>query len=79
MNAYAPIACADHERLEYAALRREWLDLTVATGAHAGRHRLMPVDVYTHDSAEWLRARTETGDEWVVRLDELAFEPAGDA
>ena len=27
--AYQPIACADHERLEFAALTRQWMELTV--------------------------------------------------
>lgn len=74
MTAYAPIACADHERLEYAALKQAWLNLTVATGVHAGRHRLLPLDVYTRDGAEWLLARTGAGEQWTLRLDRLTFE-----
>lgn len=73
MNSYTPIACADHERLEYAVLKHQWLDLSVKSGEHAGRHRLLPMDVYTRDGAEWLVSQTETGERWVLRLDSFHF------
>jgi Rho-binding antiterminator len=67
--AYRPIACADHERLEFAALTRQWLDLTVdGTGV-----RLMPLDVYARDGAEWLDARDEAGETRTIRLDRVSF------
>lgn len=74
MTTYAPIACVDHERLEYAVLKQAWLDLAVTSGVHAGPQRLLPLDVYTRDGAEWLVARTEAGEQWTLRLDMLAFE-----
>lgn len=67
--AYRPIACVDHERLEFAALTRQWLDLTV-DGTSV---RLMPLDVYARDGAEWLEARDEAGGTRVIRLDRVAF------
>ena len=67
--AYRPIACADHERLEFAALTQQWLDLAV-DGTSV---RLMPLDVYARDGAEWLEARDEAGETRTIRLDRVAF------
>jgi len=71
VNDYRAIACADHERLEFAALTRQWLDVMVTAGDHAGRQRLLPRDVYTRDGAEWLLAETESGEKLTLRLDWL--------
>ncbi|MDP1646466.1 MAG: transcriptional antiterminator, Rof [Thiobacillus sp.] len=73
MSDYRSIACSDHERMEFAALKRQWLDLNVTTGDRAGRQRLMPLDVYTRDGAEWLLAETESGEKLTLRLDWLQF------
>lgn len=73
MSDYQPIACADHERLEFAAIKRQWLDVNVKAGDYIGHQRLMPVDVYTRDGAEWLVAETESGATLTVRLDWLGF------
>ena len=69
MSDYRPIACADHERLEFAALTKQWLDVTVDGVAQ----RLLPLDVYTRDGAEWLQAQTGAGDVVTLRLDTLKF------
>ena len=74
MSDYRAIACSDHERLEFAALKRQWLDVKVKTGDRAGRQRLMPLDVYTRDGAEWLLAETESGERLTLRLDWLGFD-----
>lgn len=66
---YRPIACADHERLEFAALTGQWLELRV----DGVSQRLLPLDVYTRDGAEWLRAQNAESQEVVVRLDRLSF------
>lgn len=71
MSDYQPIPCADHERLEYAALTRQWLEVTTRTGEPEGRIRLLPLDVYTRNGAEWLQAELESGERRVLRLDEL--------
>ncbi|KVW98012.1 transcriptional antiterminator, Rof [Thiobacillus denitrificans] len=73
MSDYRSIACSDHERLEFAALKRQWLDVNLTTGDRAGRQRLMPLDVYTRDGAEWLLAETESGEKLTLRLDWLQF------
>lgn len=73
MSDYRSIACSDHERLEFAALKRQWLELNVTTGDRAGRQRLMPLDVYTRDGAEWLLAETPSGEQRTLRLDWLQF------
>jgi Rho-binding antiterminator len=73
VSDYRPIACADHERLEFAALTRQWLEVNVTAGDHAGRQRVLPRDVYTRDGAEWLLAETGSGEKLTVRLDSLQF------
>jgi Rho-binding antiterminator len=67
LSDYRPIACADHERLEFAALTKRWLGLAVDGQAQ----RLLPLDVYTRDGAEWLQARTEAGELVTLRLDRI--------
>jgi Rho-binding antiterminator len=75
---YQPIPCVQHERLEFAALTRQWLELNVTAGEHAGRQRLLPCDVYTRDGAEWLVAETESGERFTLRLDQLEFDARGE-
>ncbi len=70
MSDYRPIACVQHERLEFAALTRQWLDVGVNGGM---AQRLLPLDVYTRDGAEWLQAETAAGDVVTLRLDTLTF------
>ncbi|MEW6414389.1 MAG: transcriptional antiterminator, Rof [Pseudomonadota bacterium] len=66
---YLPIPCAQHERLEFAALTKQWLDVKIDGVAQ----RLLPLDVVTRDGAEWLVAETESGGRLTLRLDRLAF------
>jgi Rho-binding antiterminator len=73
VSDYRPIACADHERLEFAALTRRWLEVNVTAGDRVGQQRLLPLDVYTRDGAEWLLAETGSGEPLTVRLDWLQF------
>lgn len=73
MTDYRPIPCVDHERLEFAALTRQWLEITVDARPRPEVRRLLPLDVYTQDGAEWLRAETDAGDTVTLRLDQLAF------
>ena len=73
MSDYRSIACSDHERLEFAALKRQWLDVNLTRGDWVGQQRLMPLDVFTRDGAEWLLAETETGEQLTLRLDWLQF------
>ena len=69
MSGYSPIPCAQHERLEFAALTKQWLALQVDGAVQ----RLLPLDVYTRDGAEWLQAQTEAGETVTLRLDRLRF------
>jgi len=73
VSDYRAIACSDHERLEFAALKRQWLDVNVTTGDRAGAQRLLPLDVYTREGAEWLLAETASGEQLTLRLDWLRF------
>lgn len=70
---YQPVSCINHERLEYAVLKKQWLDMDVLQGEQAGRHRLLPLDVYAREGVEWLEAQSEDGVKLVIRLDWLAF------
>jgi Rho-binding antiterminator len=73
VSDYRPIACSDHERLEFAALKRQWIEVTVKSGSSSEVQRLLPLDVYTRDGAEWLKAQTQVGDVVTLRLDALKF------
>ncbi len=68
-SSYAPIPCIQHERLEFAALTKQWLDVKV----DGTMQRLLPLDVATRDGAEWLLAQTEGGGRLTLRLDRLGF------
>jgi Rho-binding antiterminator len=70
---YRPISCINHERLEFAVLKREWLEIEVLQGEHAGKLRLLPLDVYARESVEWLEAQAESGDKLTLRLDWISF------
>ena len=70
MSDYRPIACADHERLEFAVLTKQWLNLRVGDAPQ----RLLPLDVYTLEGAEWLLAQTESGEHLTLRLDGLGLD-----
>jgi Rho-binding antiterminator len=69
VSGYQPIACADHERLEFSVLTKQWLSLHV----DGVPQRLLPRDVYTRDGAEWLLAETESGEQLTLRLDCLGI------
>jgi Rho-binding antiterminator len=70
---YQPIPCVEHERLEFAVLKHQWLELRVMANGCEGRQRLLPRDVFTREQAEWLVAETETGATIKLRLDWLRF------
>lgn len=70
---YQPISCINHERLEYAALKRQWIDIEVIAGGPLGAHRVLPLDVYARDGAEWLEAQAESGASLTLRLDQIRF------
>jgi Rho-binding antiterminator len=70
---YIPIACAEHERLEFAVLRRRHLQLTWLgeDGATQCCERVLPLDVATRAGAEWLTMRRTSGETELVRLDRI--------
>ena len=69
MSDYQPIACIEHERLEFAVLRRFSIHLFLKDGRSLDGQAL---DVYTKEGAEWLKLRDPLGVEHVLRLDEIA-------
>jgi Rho-binding antiterminator len=71
-EAYEPVACAFHESLEFAVLRRQPLHLTYRDIDGEHHARVLPTDVATRDGAEWLSYRHLSGeDNGVVRLDKI--------
>jgi Rho-binding antiterminator len=69
MDPYRPVACAFHERLEYAVLKRVRLRLRWDEKRAVGAESVLPADVFTGDGAEWLRFRDAGGEARTVRLD----------
>jgi transcriptional antiterminator Rof (Rho-off) len=78
MADYQPIPCIDHERLEFAVLRRQRLSLRWLDGQGLEREAVvLPTDVATRQGAEWLSYREADGPETELRLDRiLSFGPA---
>jgi Rho-binding antiterminator len=74
-DPYTPIACAFHESLEFAVLRRFRLRLVYrdTDGEHVATVR--PTDVATRDGAEWLSYLDEAGREANIRLDKIIAAP----
>lgn len=68
---YVSIACAFHESLEFAVLRRIPLHLCYRdmTGEH--EIQVLPTDVATREGAEWLSYVGPQGNAGVVRLDRI--------
>ena len=68
---YRPVACAFHESLEFAVLRRQCLRLRYWDGTAEIEAVVLPLDVATRDGAEWLTFRSEDGSSQILRLDTL--------
>jgi Rho-binding antiterminator len=72
---YLPIACMQHERLEFSVLRRIPLVMECQLEGQWSVEQVMPLDVSTRDGAEWLKFRRGDGSEKEIRLDRiLSFE-----
>jgi Rho-binding antiterminator len=71
MQAYQPISCIQHERLEFSILRRFALELSYRTETGNWRGRIQPLDVYTREGAEWLKFRDSDGVGREIRLDSI--------
>lgn len=66
---YQPIPCMQHERIEFAVLRRIPLQLKLQDGRELTGRAL---DVFTRDGAEWLKFRDDSDVEEMLRLDMIA-------
>ena len=72
MSDYQPIACASHDLLEIAILRR--LRLRARWRSDEGESCsgiLIPLDLNVRDGAEWLTATDSEGAALQLRLDRL--------
>ncbi len=78
MSDYVPIPCVEHERLEFAVLRRQKLLLELRDEAgNVSSLTVLPTDVATREQAEWLSYRDEMGVVALVRLDRIvSVKPA---
>lgn len=72
-EVYQPIPCVQHEQLEFSVLRRLMLELEYREGEIVRREKVFPLDVYTRDSAEWLKFKDEDGIEQEIRLDTIKY------
>jgi Rho-binding antiterminator len=70
-SPYRPVSCGFHEELEMSVMRRHSLVLTCDGEAGDFQGKILPLDVYTRDGAEWLRCRKTGGGEAVFRLDHI--------
>ncbi|MCU7893514.1 MAG: transcriptional antiterminator, Rof [Candidatus Thiodiazotropha sp. (ex Ustalcina ferruginea)] len=69
---YQPISCALHEAFQYAVMRRSLLDLCWRDEDNREhRARALPIDVLTHDEAEFLELELRDGTRQHIRLDQL--------
>lgn len=68
---YQPVACAFHESLEFAVLRRARLRLVYHDAAGEISQVVLPTDVATRDGAEWLSYLDAAGNSAVLRLDRI--------
>lgn len=66
---YQPIACMQHERLEFAVLRRIPLHLKLQDGRELTG---LALDVFTQNGAEWLKFQDGSDVEETLRLDWIA-------
>ncbi|MFA7241137.1 MAG: transcriptional antiterminator, Rof [Sulfuricellaceae bacterium] len=69
---YQPIACAQHERLEFGVLRKIPLDMKFVLHGEHKHEKVLPLDVNTRNGAEWLKFRREDGSETEIRLDAIS-------
>jgi Rho-binding antiterminator len=72
VSDYRPIACAAHERLEFAALTRQRLLIRV----EGESLRVLPLDIYAREGTEWMLAETASGERLTLRLDRFELEAA---
>lgn len=71
MEAYQPVSCDLHSRLELAILRRRALHLAWPSAEGAREGQGVAVDIYTRDGAEWLEVDLVTGERVRLRLDQM--------
>ncbi len=76
---YQPIACAQHDQLEFSVLRKIPLRLEYVENGEHKHEKVLPLDVNTRNGAEWLKFRRQDGSETEIRLDEIRGFSGADA
>ena len=69
MPRYEPIACHLHDTYEIAIMGQRRLQLRWRDGDSEHSESVLPLDLRTADSAEWLLARDDHGEQLLIRLD----------
>jgi len=72
LACYQPIACAQHEGLEFAVLKHQQLQVRYCEpdGLEMSS-TILPLDVYSANAAEWLKMQHADGRVETLRLDAL--------
>lgn len=70
VSDYQSISCIQHEQLEFSVLRKIPLFLVYRLDGVELSEIVLPLDVSTHDGAEWLKFRGQGGEAVIeIRLD----------
>ena len=69
LGSYQPIACVLHEKLEYAVLKRQSLQVHYRDAGKEVVSTVLPLDVFGKDASEWLKVQHIDGREETLRLD----------
>ena len=71
-DAYKPVPCATYDTYEIAIMHGEHLRLVWKDESNQHNINVVkPLDLQTHEGAEFLIARTEQGNKLHVRLDHI--------
>lgn len=69
LGSYQPIPCVLHERLEFAVLKRQSLQIHYLDAGRETVATVLPLDVFSKHAAEWLKMQHADGREETLRLD----------
>jgi Rho-binding antiterminator len=72
LSDYQPIACGLHEQYQFAVMKHYWLDLVWKDEMDAKHSaRVLPIDVFTRDKAEYLQIEINRNKVVDIRLDQI--------
>ena len=78
-NGYKPVSCTTHSEYELAILHKRKLRLRWQDASGEIRtEEVMPIDMITHDHAEYLECTNESNETKQLRLDKIALNHRND-